>query len=75
MELLLEHDPEELIKNGAVEPCYEAVLLQTANLRPAVFDVIQVKIELIEVAIRPTVIAAVIGEYRLNLDALLFVEG
>jgi len=46
-----------------------------ADLRPTVCNVIQGTIEFIGVGDRTAVFAAVVGQYRLDLDPLLLVLG
>ena len=50
-------------------------ILTYSDLRPTVFYVIQGTIEFIGVGVRTAVFAAIVGQYRLDLDPPLLVEG
>ena len=69
-------DPKVFLEERVVEPLDEAVRLGSADLRGAVFDLLELEEELVGVLVRSAaVLAAVVAEYRLHLRDVHLEEG
>ncbi len=74
IELRAEHNPEKLIQDRTVKALHKAVCLGSADLGPAVFDVVQCQIQLIGMGLRAAVLPSVVRENRLYYYVPLFLQ-
>ena len=69
-------DPRVFLEERVVEPLDEAVRLGPADIRGAVFDLLELQEELVGMLVRPAaVLAVVVAEDRLHLRDVHLEEG